>query len=169
MKVFFGIFVAVCSFFLTLTAAFSLPAAATRGGLQFKTLPALSGAKEGTVSDTLKVPVNSAAMSAGDFDEFNNFSDPLSREGAKAFLKAAFLNDGEAGKAARTSVLRDAPADNGGKAAVKKQDQTELRTVPASALDAGKKAAPQPPKPLIKKRKAVKPIRVDPLKAGNII
>ncbi|MCX5786483.1 MAG: hypothetical protein NTX59_12435 [Elusimicrobia bacterium] len=145
-------FFSLLFFFLIVPFFFSFlfsPAAVSASGDQIKT-------RTGVLFTGLKAPATNylkldrtdpAGIAYGDFDEFSNINDPLYREGSKEFLKSSVLSD-KAVKTLKAVTLRDAPADPAG---LKKQNPRQKN------------------KPVLKKRKTVKPLQIDPLKSKNTI
>ncbi len=123
--------------------AFSGTARAGKGALPGLSAPARTAI--GSISAELKEPAT-AQVKAGidgytDFDAFSSVNDPLYREGSKELLEQAVKED--AGKKeAPSRALRDAP----------------ISKAPAAPGHAARQ---------LKKRRAVKPLRADPVKAKN--
>ena len=152
MRRFAEALIALCAVPFIFSLSFALPAVipASGGQTKIQTAASPSGLTAAATNYLESGQGDAAGIGYSDFDEFNNVNDPLFREGSKEFLRTGFLND-EAGKAAKASSLRDAPSDTGGKTVVKKR------------------SSPQKTKPVIKKRKTIKSLRVDPLKNKNTI
>ena len=190
MKIFFKVLIAVCSvpsvLLLSFATASAVPSAfapallsgVPKGQAQNKTEITLSGLATTATGYSTIGQHDPPGISYGDFDEFNNINDPLSREGSKAFLRTGFLND-EAGKTVKAPDLRDAPSDTGGKIIGKKQGSDQTASGRMTAPEAIGTSEPeaevrgrqvfQKNKSVIKKRKTVKSLRVDPLKSKNVI
>ncbi|HCE97145.1 MAG: hypothetical protein A2X34_01530 [Elusimicrobia bacterium GWC2_51_8] len=178
MKTFFKTLIAVCPVpfvlllsFVTASAAPSAFAPAlltgTSGGqTQNKTEISISGLATMATGYSTIGQNYPPCISYGDFDEFNNINDPLFREGSKALLRTGFLFlKGEAGKAVKAPVLRDAPSDTGTTGGIERGTIQQNR----SEAEVRGRQVSQKNKSVIKKRKTVKPLRVDPLKSRNII
>ena len=147
MNILFRLLISIFPVPLIFSLSFAVTAPPAPAG-QAKARAAVPAVQASTAAARGEIPNDAPGLARGDFDEFNSLNDPLSREAAKAFLKAVLANDDPA-KA--VPVLRDAPADTGAAAEVKKQTPVQ-RT-----------------KPVIKKRKTGKFLHIDPLKSDNTI